>query len=217
MNEINKLTGNALSGRVETLININDRTNLRQFITSVAPLSAGLHRTIVIGSSVEQGTAEALYSVAAMILPKKGRSRGCDLLTGPPLHRCYHRKHVCVKKWDYGRKVCKQDVRAPATARPGLRSRDGSDGMAREVFCSVHVPKSNYCIVGRYLLSDAAWRELYPLEQTRGNTFEELKKRLLSTNGHEESPLELIVRFHGLRQSGCNQSIKLYIQEVAEF
>ncbi|KRX36182.1 hypothetical protein T05_12566 [Trichinella murrelli] len=64
------------------------------------------------------------------------------------------------------RKVCKQDVRAPATARPGLRSRDGSDGMARKVFCSVHVPKSNYCIVGRYLLSDAAWRELYLLEQT---------------------------------------------------
>ncbi|KRX79310.1 hypothetical protein T06_5388 [Trichinella sp. T6] len=59
-------TGNALSGRVETLIHINDRTNLRQFITCVAPLSTGLHRTIVIGSSVEQGTAEALCLVAAL-------------------------------------------------------------------------------------------------------------------------------------------------------
>ncbi|KRY45801.1 hypothetical protein T03_15604 [Trichinella britovi] len=111
------------------------------------------------------------------------------------------------------------ETQADPSATPSglLQWRDGSDGMAREVFCSVHVPKSNYCIVGRYLLSDAAWRELYPLEQTRGNTFEELKKRLLSTNGHEESPLELLVRFHGLRQRGCNQSIKLYIQEVTEF
>ncbi|KRX23492.1 hypothetical protein T07_14702 [Trichinella nelsoni] len=35
------------------------------------------------------------------------RSHGCDILTGPPLHRFYRKKHVCTcsSTWGYGRRI----------------------------------------------------------------------------------------------------------------
>ncbi|KRY45800.1 hypothetical protein T03_224 [Trichinella britovi] len=43
--------------------------------------------------------------VAAYFRPKNMRSRGLDILTGPPLHRFYRKKHVCTcsSTWGYGR------------------------------------------------------------------------------------------------------------------
>ncbi|KRZ69679.1 Transposon Ty3-G Gag-Pol polyprotein [Trichinella papuae] len=70
-------------------------------------------------------------------------------------------------------------------------------------------------MAARYLLSDSVRRELYPAGQTRDNSFEEFKKRLLDAYGPEESTGQLIERFHALHQRE-GQTIEQYAQEVAE-
>ncbi|KRZ11353.1 hypothetical protein T11_12576 [Trichinella zimbabwensis] len=85
-----------------------------------------------------------------------------------------------------------------------------------DFFCACGVLKSNYGVVGRYLLSDPVRREQYLVRQARENSFEDLKRRLLNTYGREESSLELIERFHALLQHD-NQTIKQYAQDVVEF
>ncbi|KRY60006.1 hypothetical protein T03_1301 [Trichinella britovi] len=70
-------------------------------------------------------------------------------------------------------------------------------------------------MVARYLLGDSDRRELYPAGQTRENSFEEFKKRLLDAYGPEEWTGQLIERFHALHQRE-GQTIEQYAKEVAE-
>ncbi|XP_003369678.1 retrotransposon gag protein [Trichinella spiralis] len=84
-----------------------------------------------------------------------------------------------------------------------------------DFLCISRVPPSDHGMAARYLLSDSVRRELYPAGQTREDSFEEFKKRLLDAYGPEESTGQLIERFHALHQRE-GQTIEQYTQEVAE-
>ncbi|KRY45127.1 hypothetical protein T03_15390 [Trichinella britovi] len=85
----------------------------------------------------------------------------------------------------------------------------------RDFLCLSRVPPSDHGMVARYLLGDSFRRELYPAGQTRENSFEEFKKRLLDAYGPEEWTGQLIERFHALHQRE-GQTIEQYAKEVAE-
>ncbi|KRX24424.1 Retrovirus-related Pol polyprotein from transposon [Trichinella nelsoni] len=87
--------------------------------------------------------------------------------------------------------------------------------MLENFLCLSRVPPSDHGMAARYLLSDSVRRELYPAGQTREDSFEEFKKRLLDAYGPEESTGQLIERFHALHQRE-GQTIEQYAQEVAE-
>ncbi|KRX45518.1 hypothetical protein T05_11350 [Trichinella murrelli] len=84
-----------------------------------------------------------------------------------------------------------------------------------DFLCLSRVPPSDHGMAARYLLSDSVRRELYPAGQTREDSFEEFKKRLLDAYGPEESTGQLNERFHTLHQRE-GQTIEQYAQEVAE-
>ncbi|KRZ17530.1 hypothetical protein T11_13191 [Trichinella zimbabwensis] len=102
----------------------------------------------------------------------------------------------------------------PPAFRPEMDSVEWLERL-EDFFCVSRVPPSDQGVVARYLLSDSVRRELYPAGQTRENSFEEFKTRLLGTYGPEESTGQLIERFHALHQRE-GQTIEQYAQEVAE-
>ncbi|KRY30401.1 hypothetical protein T01_6194 [Trichinella spiralis] len=104
--------------------------------------------------------------------------------------------------------------RPPPAFRPEMDSVEWLERL-EDFLCLSRVPPSDHGMAARYLLSDSVHRELYPEGQTRGDSFEEFKKRLLDAYGPEESTGQLIERFHALHQRE-GKTIEQYAQEVAE-
>ncbi|KRZ81808.1 Retrovirus-related Pol polyprotein from transposon, partial [Trichinella sp. T8] len=104
--------------------------------------------------------------------------------------------------------------RPPPAFRPEMDSVEWLERLEDFLRLS-RVPPSDRGMAARYLLSDSVRRELYPAGQTRDDSFEEFKRRLLDAYGPEESTGQQIERFHSLHQRE-GQTVEQYAQEVAE-
>ncbi|KRX34749.1 hypothetical protein T05_3654 [Trichinella murrelli] len=70
------------------------------------------------------------------------------------------------------------DYYPPPAFRPEIDSVEWLERL-EDFFCISRVLLPYHGMIARYLLSDIVRRELYPTGQTRENSFEEFKKRLL--------------------------------------
>ncbi|KRY54993.1 hypothetical protein T03_9296 [Trichinella britovi] len=104
--------------------------------------------------------------------------------------------------------------RPPPAFRPEMDSVEWLERL-EDFLCLSRVPPSDRGMAARYLLSDSVRRELYPAGQTRDDSFEEFRRRLLDAYGPEESTGQQIERFHSLHQRE-GQTVEQYAQEVAE-
>ncbi|KRY55039.1 hypothetical protein T03_7536 [Trichinella britovi] len=104
--------------------------------------------------------------------------------------------------------------RPPPAFRPEMDSVEWLERL-EDFLCLSRVPPSDRGMAARYLLSDSVRRELYPAGQTRDDSFEEFRRRLLDAYGPEESAGQQIERFHSVHQRE-EQTVEQYAQEVAE-